>query len=64
MIPAKYRKTVYIVALVALSAAFVAGILTPEQVDGWVDAAVKAAGIASALLAALNVTPDVDEWHH
>lgn len=57
-IPAKYRRSVYIGAIVLAVAAFGAGIVTPEQVNAGVETASQVVGLVAAILALLNVTPD------
>ena len=57
-IPAKYRKTIYVLASAILGGALVFGLVTPEQIGAATDNAVKIAGLLSALLALANVTPD------
>lgn len=56
MIPAKYRRVVYIIATAALSVVFAVGLVSPDQVSVFVDNASKAAGMVAAILALLNVT--------
>ena len=57
-IPAKYRKTVYVVASALIGGALLFGVVTPDQISAATDNAVKIAGLLSALLALANVTPD------
>lgn len=57
-IPAKYRKAVYIGAIVVAVAAFAAGVVTPEQVNDGVATASQVVTLLASILALLNVTPD------
>lgn len=57
-IPAKYRKAVYIGAIVIAVAAFGAGIVTPEQVNDGVATASQVVALLASVLALLNLTPD------
>lgn len=57
-IPAKYRAAVYVVATALLAFSFVSGWISPDQVEAWVDQAIRAAGIIASVLAVLNVQPD------
>ncbi|MHB1324001.1 MAG: hypothetical protein ACYCXZ_06625 [Coriobacteriia bacterium] len=57
-IPAKYRKAVYIGAIVVAVAAFAAGIVTPEQVNEGVAVASQVVALLASVLALLNLTPD------
>ena len=57
-IPAKYRRAVYIGAIVIAVAAFGAGIVTPEQVSNGVSTASQVVALLASVLALLNITPD------
>lgn len=57
-IPAKYRKAVYIGAIVVAVAAFATGIITPEEVSAGVDTASQIVALLAGILAMLNITPD------
>ena len=56
--PAKYRKAVYIGAIVVAVAAFATGIVTPDQVNAGVDTASQVVTLVASILALLNLTPD------
>ena len=56
--PAKYRKAVYIGAIVVAVAAFATGIVTPDQVNAGVDTASQVVALVASILALLNITPD------
>jgi hypothetical protein len=57
-IPAKYRKAVYVGAIVIAVAAFASGFVTPEQVNAGVDTASQVVALLASILALLNLTPD------
>lgn len=57
-IPAKYRNYIYIALAGVLAVLFAAKIVTPVQVNEYVELALEALTIAGLLLAKLNVYPD------
>jgi Na+/H+ antiporter NhaD/arsenite permease-like protein len=57
-IPAKYRKAIYIGAIVVAVAAFASGIVTPDEVSAGVDVASQVVALLASVLALLNITPD------
>lgn len=57
-IPAKYRNYIYIALATILAGLFAAKVVTPVQVNEYVELALEALTIAGLLLAKLNVYPD------
>lgn len=57
-IPAKYRKALYIVAVVLIAVSVIAGWLTTGDVERIIVAAEKVVALAATLLALGNITPD------
>ena len=57
-IPAKYRNYIYIALAGVLAVLFAAKVVTPTQVNEYVELALEALAIAGLLLAKLNVYPD------
>jgi len=58
MIPAKYRNYIYIGLAVALAGLFAAKVVTPVEVNEYIELASEALAIAALILAKLNVNPD------
>lgn len=58
MIPAKYRNYIYIALAGVLAVLFAAKVVTPVQVNEYVELALEALTIAGLLLAKMNVYPD------
>lgn len=57
-IPAKYRNLIYVGVAVVLAGLFAAKVVTPVQVNEYIELATEAISIAALLLAKMNVYPD------